>query len=62
MEAAVSSLLETLRITYANIDEINSLISLLGIQPAKISEKTEINRDTELILSSNQSSMIKSMK
>lgn len=55
VESVVISLAETLRNTYDNKDEINSLISLLGIQPAKISIKTEISRDTELILNSIQS-------
>jgi hypothetical protein len=33
-----------------NSDEVNSLISLLGIQVAKINSKLEISPDTELIL------------
>jgi hypothetical protein len=42
-----------LKNTYENKDsDINSLIKLLGIQPAKQGEKKEISIDTELILNS----------
>ena len=43
---------ETITNTYnsKNSDEVNSLISLLGIQAAKINSKLEISPDTELIL------------
>lgn len=44
---------EILKNTFENNnDGINSLIGLLGIEPAKISNKTEISVDTELILNS----------
>ena len=43
---------ETITNTYnsKNSEEVNSLISLLGIQAAKINSKLEISPDTELIL------------
>lgn len=53
VETTIQDLAELLKNTYENRDqEINSLISLLSIEPAKISSKKKISVDTELILSS----------
>lgn len=51
VETTVNDLSELLKNTYENKSkEINSLIGLLGIEPAKISDRTKISADTELIL------------
>lgn len=53
VESAIEDLSEVLKNTYENKStEINSLISLLGIEPAKISDRKKISTDTELILNS----------
>ena len=53
VETAIADLADLIKNTYENrTTEINSLISLLGIEPAKISGKTKISADTELILNS----------
>jgi hypothetical protein len=53
VEAIINAVSETLINTHASQDnEINSLISLLGIHPARITNSVEISKDTELILSS----------
>jgi hypothetical protein len=53
VEISIELLSETITNTYNSkqSEEVNSLISLLGIQAAKISTKHEITTDTELILS-----------
>lgn len=49
----ISALADVIFTTYENKNkEINSLISLLGIEPAKIFETREISTGTELILNS----------
>lgn len=50
VQECVSSLAEVIRNTYENKDEVNSLVGLLGIQPAKISKKHEISVESEIIL------------
>jgi hypothetical protein len=50
VEDTIKALSETIKNTYSNKTEVNSLISLLGIEPARISERTKISSDTELIL------------
>ncbi len=52
VETSIELLSETIKNTYNSkqSEEVNSLISLLGIQAAKISTKHEITTDTELIL------------
>lgn len=53
VETTVADLAELIKNTYENKStEINSLISLLGIEPAKVSDKKKISVDTELILNS----------
>lgn len=53
METTIQDLSEVIKNTYENKhSEINSLVSLLGIEPAKLSEKKKISADTELILNS----------
>lgn len=53
VETTIQDLSEVLKNTYENKGtEINSLISLLGIEPAKLTEKKKISTDTELILNS----------
>lgn len=49
---SIELLSETITNTYnsKNSEEVNSLISLLGIQAAKINSKLEISTDTEIIL------------
>lgn len=49
VDAAIIELSETLENTYKDKEGINSLISMLGITPAKVTKK-EISLDTELIL------------
>lgn len=47
----ISILTDIIKSTYKGTeDSVNSLISLLGISPAKIDKHTEISKDTELIL------------
>jgi hypothetical protein len=51
VELVQAQITETLINTHANHDdEINSLISLLEIHPAKVTERVEITSDTEIIL------------
>ncbi len=53
VEIAIQDLCETIKNTYENRQsEINSLVSLLGIEPARLTEKKKISTDTELILNS----------
>lgn len=53
VEVIINSVAETLMNTHASQgNEINSLISLLGIHSAKITNSVEISKDTELILNS----------
>ncbi len=54
VEETIESLAETLLNTFENTHEINSLVSLLGIEPAKITGKKIISTDTELILNGLQ--------
>lgn len=49
VEKAVTDLSDVITNTYANKNEVNSLVTLLGIEPAKTSH-TKISVDTELIL------------
>ncbi|MEO6520411.1 MAG: hypothetical protein ABIN91_01930 [Mucilaginibacter sp.] len=53
VEQEIIELSETMQNTFQNKHEINSLIGLLGIEPAKIST-TKITYETELILSTLQ--------
>jgi hypothetical protein len=46
----VETLSETLKNTYENTHEINSLVSLLGIEPAKVTTKTKISSETKILL------------
>jgi hypothetical protein len=57
VETITSTISETITNTYESkkTEEINSLVSLLGIQAAKISNKHQISTDTELILNALQS-------
>lgn len=48
----IEELSTVIKNTYENSHEVNSLISLLGIEPAKITGKTKIGIETELILNS----------
>jgi hypothetical protein len=49
---AIPALAELIKNTYEKKDhEVNSLVSLLGIEPAKQSKKTEISSESQLILS-----------
>lgn len=50
VEESINSLSEVMLNTHKNRDEINSLVSLLGIEPAKITNKTEISIDTDILL------------
>lgn len=53
VEAQVKKLAEVLTATYKEDGrDINSLVSLLGLNPAKVDSTTNISRDTELILNS----------
>lgn len=52
VESSIKELAETIKNTYSNKNEINSLVSLLSIEPAKLSEKTKISSEAELILTS----------
>lgn len=55
VESAINLIAETMANTYkCKGTEINSLVSLLSIHPAKISTTLEISKETELILSSLQ--------
>lgn len=48
---SISELAEVITNTYADKDTVNSLVTLLGIEPAAV-KKTPISLDTELILNS----------
>jgi hypothetical protein len=51
VEESIPDIVEIIKNTYESRDkEINSLVSLLGIEPAKIEDKKKISIDTELIL------------
>lgn len=51
VEDTVESLAQTIRNTHQNAGkEVNSLVSLLGIEPAKVGDRKKISVDTELIL------------
>lgn len=50
VQETVVILAEILKNTYENIHEINSLVSLLGIEPAKVTAKTTVSAETELLL------------
>lgn len=50
VQETVVTLAEILKNTYENTHEINSLVSLLGIEPAKVTSKTKISTETELLL------------
>lgn len=53
VETTIQDLSEVIKNTHENkLSEINSLVSLLGIEPAKLTEKKKISADTELILNS----------
>jgi len=52
VQGTIDELSEVIKNTHQATNEINSLISLLGIEPAKISGKTKISGETELILNS----------
>ncbi len=53
VENTISILAETIKNTYdTKGNEINSLISLLGVHPAQITNSVEISKDTEIILNS----------
>ncbi|MDQ1140112.1 hypothetical protein [Pedobacter agri] len=49
VEKVIGELTETIKNTYQQKNEVNSLVTLLGIEPAKISH-TSISIETELIL------------
>ncbi|WP_018343721.1 hypothetical protein [Cytophaga aurantiaca] len=55
VQDAIENLTETIKNTYNNKNEVNSLVSLLGIESAKITEKTIISVDTTLILKTLES-------
>ena len=55
VEDTIEIISDTIKNTYANTHEINSLVSLLGIEPAKVTNKKEISIETELILGGIQS-------
>ncbi len=50
VQETIEILAEILKNTYKNKHEINSLVSLLGIEPAKVTSKTKISTETELLL------------
>lgn len=50
VQETIDTLSEILKNTYENKNEVNSLVSLLGIEPAKLTNKKKISADTELIL------------
>lgn len=50
VQETIETLSTILKNTYQNTSEINSLVSLLGIEPAKVTSKTKISSETELIL------------
>ncbi len=52
VEQKIDEIAEVLLNTHSNTNEINSLVGLLGIEPAKLSERTTISGETELILNS----------
>jgi len=54
VEEAIETLAEIIKNTYENTNEINSLISLLSIEPAKVTDKKVISTDTELIINTIQ--------
>ena len=51
VRASVEEVAEMLTNTYEKVDEVNSLVKLLGVEAARVSDKTTISVDTELILS-----------
>lgn len=57
VQEIVENLAEIIKITYADREnQVNSLVKLLGINPAELSDSTNISVETELIL--NQLSVI----
>lgn len=52
VQDTVDDLSEVIKNTYNNTNEVNSLVSLLGIEPAKLSGKKKISGETELVLNS----------
>lgn len=53
VEKEIDKLAEIINSTYEQDGkDINSLVSMLGMEPAKIDTKTKISKDTELILNS----------
>lgn len=51
VQAAINKVSDAIQKTYENREtDTNSLIRLLGIEAAKLPEKTEVNADTKLIL------------
>lgn len=51
VQEIIENLAETIKITYNEKDiQVNSLVKLLGINPAKLTESTNISIETELIL------------
>jgi hypothetical protein len=51
VESSISVIKETLENTYKDKgNEINSLITILGVHPAKITSDIEISKDTQIIL------------
>ncbi len=50
VEETIELLAETMKNTYEKTNEVNSLISLLGVEPAKINHKNVVSFDTQLIL------------
>ena len=52
VQDAIDEISEVIKNTYENTNEVNSLVSLLGIEPAKLTGKKKISGETELILNS----------
>lgn len=52
VQETIDELSQVISNTYQNKSEVNSLVSLLGIEPAKLSGKKKISAETELILNS----------
>lgn len=52
VQETVEALAELIKNTLENTHEVNSLVGLLGIEPAKVTSKTKISAEAELILNS----------
>lgn len=50
VQDAVDELSTIIKNTYQNTNEVNSLVSLLGIEPAKVTDKFKLSGETELVL------------